>query len=256
MSVLHAHFRDVEPVLAAGAAAVVLPDADLPAGRGASPGSADHELAGRPAAVGQPGRAVRRGRARRPVRGHRAVARPAAYIAVAGALALALGVLSLFRRMERDLAVIAVSRRAAGEIVLEHATRSFELVHERAAHAEGAVRCAAAAAPRRRVHGARDVTLRIEPGEAVGLVGRNGAGKTSTLRCLAGIVPLDSGRAECGGRVVTLLELGAGFGPDFSGRENIYLNGALHGFGARGDRGAHRPTSSSSPSWASSSTCR
>src|SRR4029079_1679537 len=48
--------------------------------------------------------------------------------------------------------------------------------------------------------------------------------------CLAGIVPLDSGRAECGGRVVSLLELGAGFGPDFSGRENIYLNGALHGF--------------------------
>jgi ABC-type polysaccharide/polyol phosphate transport system ATPase subunit len=62
------------------------------------------------------------------------------------------------------------------------------------------------------------------------MVGRNGAGKTSTLRCLAGIVPLDSGRAECGGRVVSLLELGAGFGPDFSGRENIYLNGALHGF--------------------------
>ena len=62
------------------------------------------------------------------------------------------------------------------------------------------------------------------------MVGRNGAGKTSTLRCLAGIVPLDSGRAECGGRVVSLLELGAGFGPDFTGRENIYLNGALHGF--------------------------
>ena len=64
------------------------------------------------------------------------------------------------------------------------------------------------------------------------MVGRNGAGKTSTLRCLAGIVPLDSGRAECGGRTVSLLELGAGFGPDFSGRENIYLNGALHGLSA------------------------
>ena len=75
-----------------------------------------------------------------------------------------------------------------------------------------------------------DVSLTVEPGEALGMVGRNGAGKTSTLRCLAGIVPLDSGRAECGGRVVSLIELGAGFGPDFSGRENIYLNGALHGF--------------------------
>jgi ABC-type polysaccharide/polyol phosphate transport system ATPase subunit len=83
---------------------------------------------------------------------------------------------------------------------------------------------------RARVQALDDVSLRIAPGEAVGMVGRNGAGKTSTLRCLAGIVPLDSGRAECGGRVVSLLELGAGFGPDFSGRENIYLNGALHGF--------------------------
>ncbi len=91
----------------------------------------------------------------------------------------------------------------------------------------------------RRGHGAihdsvqalNGVSLQIAPGEAVGLVGRNGAGKSSTLACLAGIIPLDSGSARCGGRMVTLLELGAGFGPDFSGRENIYLNGALHGFG-------------------------
>ena len=81
-----------------------------------------------------------------------------------------------------------------------------------------------------RVEALHEVDLHVEPGDAVGLIGRNGAGKTSTLRCLAGIVPLDSGRAECGGRVVSLLELGAGFGPEFSGRENIYLNGALHGF--------------------------
>ena len=74
-----------------------------------------------------------------------------------------------------------------------------------------------------------DVTLRVEPGETVGIIGRNGAGKSSTLKVLAGIIPLQSGRAECGGQVVSLLELGAGFGRDFSGRENILLNGALHG---------------------------
>src|SRR6478672_6845114 len=116
-----------------------------------------------------------------------------------------------------------------GEIVLEHATRSFALVHERPRTLkELFVR--GGGGTRSRVAALDDVTLRIAPGEAVGMVGRNGAGKTSTLRCLAGIVPLDSGRADCGGRVVSLLELGAGFGPDFSGRENIYLNGALHGF--------------------------
>ncbi|MGI8945375.1 MAG: ABC transporter ATP-binding protein [Thermoleophilaceae bacterium] len=120
----------------------------------------------------------------------------------------------------------------AGEIVLEGATRSFTLRHEhsrtlkelfvRRGHAKRTI-----------VTALDGVDLRVEPGEAVGLVGRNGAGKTSTLRCLAGIVPLDSGRAECGGRTVSLLELGAGFGEEFSGRENIYLSGALHGFGRR-----------------------
>ncbi|MEA2484025.1 MAG: lipopolysaccharide transport system ATP-binding protein [Thermoleophilaceae bacterium] len=119
---------------------------------------------------------------------------------------------------------------ARGEIVLDHATRSFALVHERPRTLkELFVRRGGGG--RSRVQALDDVSLRIAPGEAVGMVGRNGAGKTSTLRCLAGIVPLDSGRADCGGRVVSLLELGAGFGPDFSGRENIYLNGALHGFG-------------------------
>jgi ABC-type polysaccharide/polyol phosphate transport system ATPase subunit len=118
---------------------------------------------------------------------------------------------------------------APGEIVLDHATRSFALVHERPRTLkELFVR--GGGGERSRVQALHDVSLRIAPGEAVGMVGRNGAGKTSTLRCLAGIVPLDSGRAECGGRVVSLLELGAGFGPEFSGRENIYLNGALHGF--------------------------
>jgi len=117
-----------------------------------------------------------------------------------------------------------------GEVVLDGATRSFHVRRDRSRTLkELAVR-----GGRRRaqatVDALRDVNLRVGPGEAVGLVGRNGAGKSSTLACLAGIVPLDSGRAECGGRVVTLLELGAGFGTDFSGRENIYLNGALHGF--------------------------
>src|SRR6476619_6669651 len=116
-----------------------------------------------------------------------------------------------------------------GEIVLDRASRAFDIRGDRGRTLKEALLRKRGGGPPP-VHALRDVSLRIEPGETVGIVGRNGAGKSSTLRALAGIVPLDSGRAECGGRVVSLLELGAGFGPDFSGRENIYLNGALHGF--------------------------
>ncbi len=75
----------------------------------------------------------------------------------------------------------------------------------------------------------RDVSLRAEPGEAIGLVGRNGSGKTTLLKLVSGIFKPTSGRIETGGRIGSLLELGAGFHPDFTGRENVYLNGSIHG---------------------------
>jgi len=73
------------------------------------------------------------------------------------------------------------------------------------------------------------VALAMEPGEAVGLVGRNGSGKTTLLKLIGGIIKPSLGRLEVGGRVASLLELGAGFHPEFTGRENVFLNGALHG---------------------------
>jgi ABC-type polysaccharide/polyol phosphate transport system ATPase subunit len=78
-----------------------------------------------------------------------------------------------------------------------------------------------------------DVSLRVAPGEAVGLVGRNGSGKTTLLKLISGIVKPTRGRIEVGGRIASLLELGAGFHPDFSGRENVYLNGSIYGLKRR-----------------------
>ena len=118
-----------------------------------------------------------------------------------------------------------------GEVVLEHASRSFSVRADRGRTLKEVLLRGGAgrAGGPRPIRALDDVSLRIAPGERVGIVGRNGAGKSSTLRVLAGIVPLDAGSVACGGQVVSLLELGAGFGRDFSGRENVLLGGALHG---------------------------
>ena len=75
----------------------------------------------------------------------------------------------------------------------------------------------------------RDANFTVEPGEVVGLIGRNGAGKSTLLKILSRIVEPTQGRAVLRGRVSSLLEVGTGFNPELSGRENIYLNGAILG---------------------------
>lgn len=75
----------------------------------------------------------------------------------------------------------------------------------------------------------RDVSLDVEKGELFGIIGRNGAGKSTLLRILSRITRPDEGYAEIYGRVGTLLDVGTGFHPELTGRENIYLNGALIG---------------------------
>jgi ABC-type polysaccharide/polyol phosphate transport system ATPase subunit len=119
-----------------------------------------------------------------------------------------------------------------GEIVLENVFAQFDIRSDRSRTLKDLLigRRSVDPAP---VRALDDVSLRVRPGETVGIMGRNGAGKSTTLRILAGILPPNRGRAECGGRVVSLLELGAGFGREFNGVENVYLNGALHGLGKR-----------------------
>ena len=75
----------------------------------------------------------------------------------------------------------------------------------------------------------KDVSLEIRQGEVVGIVGHNGAGKSTLLRILSRITEPTSGRVQLTGRVASLLEVGTGFHPELSGRENIFLNGAILG---------------------------
>ncbi|MCB0074309.1 MAG: ABC transporter ATP-binding protein, partial [Caldilineaceae bacterium] len=75
----------------------------------------------------------------------------------------------------------------------------------------------------------RDVSFSVYPGESVGLVGHNGSGKSTLLKLITGILEPTEGQIQVNGRLSSLLELGAGFHPDLTGRENIFLNGAIYG---------------------------
>jgi ABC-type polysaccharide/polyol phosphate transport system ATPase subunit len=78
-------------------------------------------------------------------------------------------------------------------------------------------------------HAIQDLTIRVPQGSSVGIIGRNGSGKSTLLKLITGIYKPDVGHVKVNGRVAALIELGAGFHPDFTGRENLLLGGVMHG---------------------------
>ncbi|HEX2428134.1 MAG TPA: ABC transporter ATP-binding protein [Gaiellaceae bacterium] len=115
-----------------------------------------------------------------------------------------------------------------GEISVEGVSRGFR-IHGREARTLKDLVVQRGRTQVTEVWALRDVSVRVAPGEAVGLIGRNGSGKTTLLRLIAGIIKPSAGRVQTDGRIGSLLELGAGFHLDFTGRENVFLNGAIQG---------------------------
>jgi lipopolysaccharide transport system ATP-binding protein len=127
-------------------------------------------------------------------------------------------------------------------IVTEKLSKSYRIGEMHGAY--GTIRESLSAAVRRvgrRHHGhsrediwaLRDVSLEVQEGEVLGVIGRNGAGKSTLLKILTRITTPTSGRAEIRGRVGSLLEVGTGFHPELTGRENVFLNGAVLGMKKR-----------------------
>jgi len=116
----------------------------------------------------------------------------------------------------------------AGAIQVDHVSRRFR-VYPQPVRTLKEMLVTRGRAKGRDVDALTDVSFAVDPGEAVGLIGRNGSGKTTLLKIVAGIIKPSAGRVVAGGRIGSLLELGAGFHPEFTGRENVYLNGSILG---------------------------
>jgi ABC-type polysaccharide/polyol phosphate transport system ATPase subunit len=121
-----------------------------------------------------------------------------------------------------------VSEPLPGAIDVDHVSRRFR-VYPQPVRTLKEMLVARDRVKGRDVDALTDVSFSVEPGEAVGLIGRNGSGKTTLLKLIAGIYKPTGGSIAVGGRIGSLLELGAGFHPEFTGRENVYLNGSILG---------------------------
>jgi ABC-2 type transport system ATP-binding protein len=117
-------------------------------------------------------------------------------------------------------------------IKVEHVSKTFKLPHEKQSSIKGAIINIAHGGRRsfERQEVLKDVSFEIKKGEFFGIVGRNGSGKSTLLKMLAGIYTPSQGSIQINGKLTPFIELGVGFNQELTGRENVFLNGALLGF--------------------------
>jgi ABC-2 type transport system ATP-binding protein len=119
-------------------------------------------------------------------------------------------------------------------IRVENVSKDFVLPHEKVNSVKGLVTGITKRRGRRKTketqHALKDISFEIKQGEFFGIVGRNGSGKSTMLKILAGIYQPTKGKVYTRGKLVPFIELGVGFNPELTGRENVYLNGAMLGF--------------------------
>lgn len=119
-------------------------------------------------------------------------------------------------------------------ISVNHVSKDFILPHEKSDTIKGlftnSVKKKYGRKTKEKQHALKDISFEVKKGEFFGIVGRNGSGKSTLLKILAGIYQPNKGRVNTRGKTVPFIELGVGFNPELSGRDNVYLNGALFGF--------------------------
>lgn len=126
-----------------------------------------------------------------------------------------------------------IDKNQPDSIVVESVSKSFILPHERVSSLKSLFTSSLRKKekrPNETQHALKDVSFRVKKGEFFGIVGRNGSGKSTMLKMLAGIYQPNKGSLSIRGKLVPFIELGVGFNPELTGRQNVFLNGALMGF--------------------------